>query len=95
MNGLIERVGGSTKGVWMSAHQVAAYQSLARSRGVEFADVVRAAEDGDLSRIIELRDLAKERRIQDGHIRRIEHLYRMKVLGILQERDLMLREREL
>jgi hypothetical protein len=73
----------------------AAYRSLARSRNVSLATVVDAAEKGDLARIVEMRDFGRERRITEQSIARINALYRMKLLGILQERDLVLREREL
>ena len=91
----VEKVGGATRGAWLTNAQVAAYRSLAKSRGVACGDVVEAAANDDLGRIVELRDHAKERRIQDGHIRRIEHLYRSKVLGLWLERDLWLQEQGL
>jgi hypothetical protein len=95
VNASIERVGGATKGVWLSAHQVAAYSSLAASRGVEFTDVVRAAEDGRLRDVVEVRDIGRERRIAEQSAARINAHYRRRVLQILSERHIGLLEREL
>jgi hypothetical protein len=91
----LEKVSGATPGVWLNSMQVAAFRSLAVSRGIEFADVVDAMADGDLRRIIEMRDMGRERRITEQSVARINALYRSKLLGILQERDALLREREL
>lgn len=94
MSAPIERVGGATRGVWLSGHQVAAFTSLATSRGVEFATVAEAAAAGRLRDIVELRDVGRERRIAEQSVARIDALYRWKLLGILHERDILLRERE-
>ena len=78
-----------------AAGSMAAYRSLARSRNVSLATVIDAAEKGELRRIVEMRDFDAQRKIEERNTARIAHLYRVKLLGILQERDLMLREREL
>jgi hypothetical protein len=64
---------------------VAAYRSLAKSRGVAFGDVVEAAATDDLRRVIELRDVGKERRIAEQYVIRIRNLDRLRVLSILQD----------
>jgi hypothetical protein len=70
-------------------------QVLAASRNLEFADVVAAAEDGRPKDVIEMRDFGRERRITEQSVARINALYRQKVLGILMDRNLWLRDREL
>jgi hypothetical protein len=85
MNAPIERLGGAVNGMWMSAHQVVAYHSLARSRGVEFAKVAEAAADGRLRDIVEMRDIGRECRVVEQNVIRIRNLYRLRVLSILQD----------
>jgi len=63
--GSTKRTGGATRGVWLTNMQVAAFRSLAASRGIEFADVVDAAVDGRLRGVVEMRDRDKQRRIHD------------------------------
>jgi hypothetical protein len=59
--------------------------SLAQSRGVPIGEVLDAAEKGDLRRIVEMRDVGKERRITEQNVIRIRNLYRLRVLSILQD----------
>ena len=92
MSAPIEKMGGATP-VWLTAAQVAAFRSLAASRGIEFAVVAQAAADDDLRRIIELRDLGKERRVTEQIVARTNAIYRLRVLALWQERDLWLRDR--
>ena len=91
----VEKVGGATRAAWLTNAQVAAYRSLAKSRGVAFGDVVEAALNDDLRRVIELRDLGKQRRITEQSVARTNALYRQKVLGLWLDRDLWLQEQEL
>jgi hypothetical protein len=88
-------MGGATRAVWLTNAQIAAFRSLAASRNLEFADVVAAAEDGRPKDVIEMRDFGRERRITEQSVARINALYRQKVLGILMDRNLWLRDREL
>jgi hypothetical protein len=81
----LERMGGSTRAAWLSPVQIAAFRSLATSRGLEFADVVRAAEDGRLRDVVEMRDIGKQRRVQEQALARIRILNRKRELGILLE----------
>ena len=71
-----------------------AYRSLAKAAGVDLSTVLAHARNNTLKALVEARGGPAERKRDEQHVARINALYRSKLLGILQERDALLRERE-
>jgi hypothetical protein len=89
---ILETVGGAA-GWSTSAHQYGAFMSCAKQLGVDVSVVMRAASTGKLGALIEARK-GSTRSIERHNTARLAGLYRKKVLGILLERDELLRQRE-
>jgi hypothetical protein len=85
----LEKVGGNA-GWSLHSHQLSAMRACAKNIGVELPVVLRALETGQLAGLIEAR---KGRRAERRGDARIAHLYRQKQLGLLLERDALLRSR--
>jgi hypothetical protein len=77
---------GGDAGWNVGARQLSAYRSLAASRNIPVERVLEAAAKDQLADIVELRDYGRERKIEARNLARVEHCYRLQLLGILQER---------